>query len=141
MPKTIYFQPFSKYDFIESFVKKGGNKAQAEIIAEAIKNNQQNNIENLAGKEDILRLEQNILRLEQNTKENILRLEENILRLEQNSKKDLLELEQRLQKELKAMQLHNDEKFKMMELRMTIKLGAITTAIVGFFSILPNIFS
>ena len=115
---------FDTFKFVNRLEEAGLPRAQAVAISEAQQQSLAEALDStLATKADVARLEASITRLESNTKSDVARLEANIVRVE--SRIDLLH------KDIQSMELRMEGKMEKIELRMTIKLGAMLAATAG----------
>ncbi|OFW80602.1 MAG: hypothetical protein A2887_00375 [Alphaproteobacteria bacterium RIFCSPLOWO2_01_FULL_40_26] len=62
------------------------------------------------------------------------------LATKQDLKRDLKELETALRRDMKEMELKFESRFREMEMRLTIRMGTIVSAVVGFFYLLERFF-
>ena len=124
------FKPFSKYDFVKSFVATTSNAArkeekekEASVIADAIEETQAVLLENLSTKQDVKNLEKDIKNLEVDLKKDIKNLEVDL-------RKDIKNLEMDLKKDMKILEINLKKEMQ----GQLIKLGSL---IVILFTILP----
>ena len=107
-------KPFSKYNFIKSLTKEGLKRKQAEIIADAIKN-QSETIDTLLTRDEFISF-----------------MEKFENKIEDKFDKKLGSMENKFDERSRLMEERFSNKMELMENRMVVKFGAMTAGIVTF---------
>ena len=116
---------FDTYAYVKKLKAVGFTEEQAETLAST----QAELIdERLATKHDIMLLKHDIKELEVVLKHDIAEVKRDIKEMESSLKRDMKEMESNLKRDVKELDNAHKSDMKEMELRMTIKLGAITTS-------------